>query len=45
MCYYVKETALSFASFEADTEAITWFSGNEASDVIDQYDIKVPRER
>ncbi len=23
------------ASFEADTEAVTWVSGNEASDVID----------
>ncbi len=27
MCYYVKATALWFASFEADTEAVTWFSG------------------
>ncbi len=27
MCYYVKETALRFASSEADTEAVTWFSG------------------
>ncbi len=27
MCYYVKETAPRFASFEADTEAVTWFSG------------------
>ncbi len=26
MCYYKKETALRFASFEADTEAVTWFS-------------------
>ncbi len=25
--YNVKETALRFASFEADTEAVTWFSG------------------
>ncbi len=34
--YNVKETALMFASFEPDTEAVTWFSGNdEASDVID----------
>ncbi len=24
-----------FASFEADTEAVTWFQVNEASDVID----------
>ncbi len=27
MCYNVKETALRFASFEADTEVVTWFSG------------------
>ncbi len=27
MYYNVKETALWFASFEADTEAVTWFSG------------------
>ncbi len=27
MCYNVKETAPRFASFEADTEAVTWFSG------------------
>ncbi len=27
MCYYVKETAPRFALFEADTEAVTWFSG------------------
>ncbi len=27
MHYNVKETALRFASFEADTEAVTWFSG------------------
>ncbi len=27
MCYYVKETELRFTSFEADTEAVTRFSG------------------
>ncbi len=26
--YNVKETALRFASFEANTEAVTWFSGS-----------------
>ncbi len=25
--YNVKETVLRFASFEADTEAVPWFSG------------------
>ncbi len=32
--YNVKEMALRFASFEADTEEVTWFQVNEASDVI-----------
>ncbi len=28
--YNVKETALRFASFEPDTEAVTWFSGERS---------------
>ncbi len=30
MYYNVKDTALRFASFEADTEAVTWCSGERS---------------
>ncbi len=35
MCYYVKGTALRFASFEADMKQSRGFQANEASDIID----------